>query len=269
MLVLERHPGTPEAAQASQRLPGLLAAEVLASSSPEAAQRFLDRYPQAAQAQAVRAHLARLRYPSVPDEPLALESFVESFAGTAPAEAALQRLERMLAAEVEETGEPELLSQFRARFPGSTRLPALERVVARRRLRRALAALGLPGLAELASGGGEGAATAAQVQRWCRTRVARCKALAVLALQAGPFRPARSLEALRDKIYDPDLTVAWRAIWGLALIEDGAAGALLLELGGAERFSTLWVAEAALVGWLERRGAAPPAGGARAPGGGV
>jgi len=259
MLVIEQHPGTEEAGRAAERLPGLLAREALASTSAHRAQQFLDRYPEADEATRVRAHLAALRYPALADEPHALEGFATAFAGTPPASQALQRLERLLAEEVSVSGAADLFDQFRARFPDSSRLKELRRAVDARRLRRALTSLDLAALERLASGDDEPddgpGAVARQVVGWCRSRARRCQSLAALGRRAASWQPGLTVEALRAKVYDPDLDVAWRAIASLGRLDESEAGALLLDLIGAERLSTVWMAERALRQWLERRGA--------------
>jgi hypothetical protein len=128
-LVLERYPGSPEAERAAQLLPRALATAALSSSSPAPAQSFLDTHGASAEAPAVRAHLARLRYRHLVDGQNELEAFVQDFAGTPEAQLATARLERLLAAEVAETRDDLLLRQLRARFPTSAQLPALTRVV--------------------------------------------------------------------------------------------------------------------------------------------
>jgi hypothetical protein len=197
----------------------------------------------------VRRHLAFIRYRAVPDSQLALETFADEFSGTPPATEALSRVEKILAQEIRETRDAELLQEFKVRFPRSSTLPALEGAVARLDVDRAVANVDPGALSRLR----EVSDVADQVWAWCAKRRHPCEALRTSALQALPFRPPEALSTLRSKMYDPDMLVAWRATASLAWIPEDGAGVSLLELLGSPRLSTVWTAEDALSQWLGRR----------------
>jgi hypothetical protein len=249
-LVVERYRGAPQAGQAASRLPALRARAALASQVPATVQRYLDRHPDAPEAAEVRRHLAALRYRSLPDDPAELEAFCDEHAGTPSAGLARGRLERVLVRELRESCDPQLLQEFRTRFPSSEALASLAaRAVACER-ERALLELDLEALATSAPAD----RAVRELVRWCRGRQPRCATLRSLVRRAGPYRSAGKLEGLRSSVYDPDLKLAWRAIEELAWLGDPGAGAELAELAGSPRLSVVWRAATGLEGWLGRLG---------------
>jgi hypothetical protein len=249
-LVVERHPGSPQAREAARRLVAGRARLALASSDPAVARRFLDGYPEAREATAVRRHLAALLYRALPDAPVELEAFADEFAGTPSAAQALARLERSLARELGEVCDAELLKSFKLRFPSSSELAGLEARARRCERVRALRGLELAALETAAREEKE----LARLLAWCRRSPARCEQLRALVRSALPYRPTAGLEELRAAAYDPDLMPAWRAIEGLAWLRAPAAGQELAELTGSARLSVAWRAGPALGEWLGRLG---------------
>jgi hypothetical protein len=247
-LLLERYPGTPQARAARARLPSLLAQEALATDSPVPAARFVDRFPTSREAPRIRAHLAAIRFKSlrvrVPD----LEAFIEAFAGTRHARLAEARLEQLLARVVRDSLDEEELARFRARFPRSSRLAAIERLVSAARCDRAIAALDVDKLASFSDD------DARSLVRLCRRSARRCNSLREHARQAAPWRPTVGLAKLRARAFAADPQSAWEAMAQLAWMVDFPAGDLLLELVGSERLSTVWAASRALSDWAARQG---------------
>lgn len=251
LLVLERYEGTPQARDAARKLPTLLARDALAGNNPAACRRFLDRYPRAPQATKVRALLARLEYSTVGGTRLELESFAQEFAGTPEASAALERLKKLLAQEVEETRDATLLREFEARFPRAAELKWLRALVLRQSLVEALARADMVALDSL-KGDIEEARRAAKLVRWCQARKRRCKQVQDLAITAHVWRPATSLASIQARAFSADLLVSWHAVTTLGWTRGWAAGDMLLELAGSSRLSMVWVAEGALGRWLVR-----------------
>lgn len=249
-LVVERHPGSPQAREAARRLVAGRARLALASADPGVARRFLDGHPEAREATAVRRHLAALLYRALPDAPVELEAFADEFAGTPSAAQALARLERSLARELGEACDAELLKSFKLRFPSSGELAALEARARRCERVRALRGLDLAALETAARDDRE----LERLLAWCRRAPARCEQLRALVRGALPYRPAAGIEELRTAAYDPDLMLAWRAIESLAWLRTPAAGQELAELTGSARLSVAWRAGPALGEWLGRLG---------------
>lgn len=248
ILIQERYPATDAAAKASQRLPDWLARQALQSTKPSTSRKFLDRFGSHPMALRVQAHLASLVYGKLPEQQDDLESFIQQFSGTPEAAQALSRLERMLAAEVEETRDPERLTQFSSRFPKSSHRLRLERLVRNARIDRALARLDLGALEVLSKK--DPAPAVQRLVKWCQRHRRRCEALRQLARQAGPWRPSTALSTLLRRTYDPDMQVAWGAISTLGWIPSQAAGEHLLELCGSGRLATVWAAIEALDTWI-------------------
>jgi hypothetical protein len=251
VLVQERYPATEAAGEAARRLPDWLARQALRSSEPSASRDFLDRFGAHAMAVRVQAHLAALVYDKLPEQQDDLESFIQRFHGTPEAAKALSRLERILAAEVEEARNPEQLTRFSSRFPKSSHRRRLELLVRRAQIDRALSRLDLEALKELTSKTAS-ARAAQRLLKWCQRDRRRCEALRRLARQAGPWRPNATLSALVRRTYDADMQVAWQAITTLSWMPSPAAGEHLLDLCGSGRLATVWAAVEALEIWIGR-----------------
>lgn len=244
-LILELHPDSREAREAERRLPALLAREALQRRDPSLCVRFLDRFPQSAGASNVRAHLAALRYPSVPNRLPELEAFIQELGGTPQGKQALVRLERLMIHQVQESLTPADLDQLRARFPDSAALPRLRQSVRRQQLWRALGRVDLEALRRMNDPEAE------QLVRWCReTGQARCDALRRLAQQAAAWAPTRPIKDLCAGTYAADPQDAWLAITHLSFSRSVRAGEQLLELMGSARLSTIWITTSALDRWL-------------------
>lgn len=253
LLITNRYPGTPEAAEAAKRHPKLLAEHVLAHRDPSLCRRFLDLYPGRTEALKIRTHLAGLLYPRLVDDQAALESFAQEFGGTKHGGQALSRLETLLIEEVRQSRSQRSLRQLQSRFPRSPALRQLQLLVRKHEIENALIELNIDALEALATGEGEDLGDARMALRWCRLHASRCASMQMLARRAGPWLPGMSLKQLQRQSYSPVMETAWKAIQSLGWIALPTAGDHLLELISSQRLSSVWIATVALETWLKRK----------------
>lgn len=258
--VIDRYPGSPQAQRAGERLAKVLADRALDSSSPEPAEAFLARFATHRLATGVREHLAALRFAALPAGVEALERFLARFPGVRPAALARRRLRELLAQQVRREPSPARLQAFVARFPRDAVRPVLARLVLARSQRLALVRLDAEALQRFGAAASQPVKARTsplrRVAAWCQRRAGACADLRRLARAALPYRPLRSLAALRRAGADPELMRAWDAIARMAWVDEPAAGDELLDLHAVGHLPTVWAAQAALRRWLGRQGAA-------------
>lgn len=266
-LVSERYGRTPQGREARRRLAVAEAKVALQSKDEGQAERYLARYPNAVAAGAVRELLGALRFRKLRPQTVEIEAFLQKFAGTSWAPKALERLRRLLIAEVETHRSPRTLESFAARFPEDGQLPRLRRLVRARRVRWALSRLDLATLEKLAAATRPSSqpalptrpkvrkppkATLAQLIAECRRRAAACAELRSLARRALAWHPTLAPEQLQQRLQDADLQRVWQALAELGWRPETRAATLLYDALGEARASTVWAAAPALRGWLGR-----------------
>lgn len=265
-LVSERYGRTPQGREARRRLAVAEAKVALQSKDEGQAERYLARYPNAAAAGAVRELLGALRFRKLRPQTVEIEAFLQKFAGTSWAPKALERLRRLLIAEVETNRSPRTLESFAARFPEDGQLPRLRGLVRVRRVRWALSRLDLATLEKLAAARPSSQPvpsrrpkarkppkpTLTQLIAECRRRAAACAELRSLARKALAWHPTLAPEQLQPRLQDADLQRVWQALAELGWRQETRAASLLYDALGEARASTVWAAAPALRGWLGR-----------------
>jgi hypothetical protein len=194
----------------------------------------LDEFPGAPGAPAARARLRAVELQAAGDDLAALERLIARHPGTAEGAAASARVERLEAARVRAAGEGAVaaLSRFRARFPGSTLLAPLDDEVGRAELGCLEARLDAPGLeAWLGAHPAHPAAAAARARlKAIRGHAALAARVRPLLDAALPYRPAATLDELRDRALGGELEAARIAVAEIATVATPDGAALLVDL---------------------------------------